>query len=178
MGRALKLRAISSGVAILGALVLGAPACGDDAPPANVAEDAGVDAAPAPAPASPPPSAATDAATGAVVIEVDCPVGTAVELEDNDTPEKANELDQQLSFCGAISPGTDVDYSTFTTPAGKKLVLFQAVIDGAVDFDLVVNGKTLRPGDVKKFEAGTYVVKAYTKDGEPGKYRYRIQFED
>ena len=172
----MKLRPIFSGVVALGALALLAPACGDDEPPAD--QGGGGDAAVevAPPPATPP--ATTDAGDGVVIIEVDCPVGTSVELEDNNAAERANALDQQLAYCGAISPGDDVDYSTFTTPPGKKLALFQAVIDGAVDFDLVVNGKTLRPGEVKKFEAGTYVVKAFTKDKQPGKYRYRIQFED
>ena len=168
-----------SGLAVLasvGSLVLAGPACGDDGP-ANL-PGGGVDAGAEPPPPAPTATATTDAGNGVVIIEVDCPVGTAVEVEDNDTAEKANELDHQLSFCGAISPGDDVDYSKFTTPAGKKLALFQAVIDGAVDFELQVNGKTLRPGDVKKFEAGAYVVKAYTKDEKPGKYRYRIQFED
>lgn len=176
----MKLQPISSGLAVFvsfGALLLAAPACGDDDPPPDLG-GGGVDAAVDPPPAPPPATPAADAGEGVVIIEVDCPVGTAVEIEDNDTPDKANELDQQLGFCGAITPGDDVDYSTFTTPPGKKLVLFQAVIDGAVDFDLVVNGKTLRPGDVKKFESGKYVVKAYTKDKEPGKYRYRIQYED
>jgi len=157
-------------------ILLTAPACGEDAPPPDQAGgslEAGVEPPP-----PPPPTKPTDAGDGVVLIEVDCPVGTSVEVEDNDTPDKANELDQQLAFCGAITPGDDVDYSKFTTPDGKKLALFQAVIDGAVDFELVVNGKTLRPGDVKKFEAGAYVVKAFTKDKKPGKYRYRIQFED
>lgn len=143
-------------------------ACGDDEPPpAAPAVDAGVDAAP-------PPK--REAGGGFVPIEVDCPVGTAVELESNDTPDTANAF-EELSFCGALSPAGDVDYSTFKTPDGKKLALFQGIIDGKVDFELVVNGKTLRPTDVKKFEAGEYVIKAFTTDGQPGKYRYRIQFE-
>ena len=160
----------------LGALIALTPACGDDEPPATL-EDAGIEAGAEPEP--PPPRTPSDGggANEPPVIEVDCPAGTAVEVEDNGTPEKASELDQQLSFCGALSPGSDVDYSKFETPPGKKLALFQGVIEGAVDFDLMVNGKTLRPGDVKKFEAGKYIVKAYTKDGKPGKYRYRIQFE-
>jgi len=155
-----------------GGLIVAAPGCADDTPsPAPV--DAGVDA-----PVEPPaPSTPSDGGGGGgIVIEVDCPVGTAVENEDNNTPQTANEF-EELSFCGSLSPGSDVDYSKFKTPAGKKLVLFQGVIEGVVDFDLVVNGKTLRPADVKSFEAGEYVVKAYTKDGKPGKYRYRIQFE-
>ncbi|MBN9166491.1 MAG: hypothetical protein BGO98_23065 [Myxococcales bacterium 68-20] len=161
----------------LGAVLLAAAACGDETALPEPLEDAGVDVAQPP----PPPASSSDSGGGGTneppIIDVDCPVGTVVELEDNDSPAKANELDQGLSFCGAITPGSDVDYSTFTTPAGKKLALFQAVIDGAVDFDLVVNGKTLRPAEVSSFEAGKYVIKAYTKDAKPGKYRYRIQYE-
>ncbi|MBX3207293.1 MAG: hypothetical protein KF764_19755 [Labilithrix sp.] len=150
-------------------------ACGDDgAPPEVEGEDAALDTGAEPPP--PPPASEGGSANTPPKIEVDCPVGTAVEIEDNGTTATANELDGELSFCGAISPGSDVDYSTFTTPAGKKLELFQGVIEGAVDFDLIVNGKTLRPGEVKKFEAGKYLIKAYTTDQKPGKYRYRIQF--
>ena len=89
-------------------------ACGDDAPPAPP-HDAGVRAE-APRP---------EAGGGGFIIEVACHVGTAVELEDNDTPATANAF-TELSFCGSITPATDVDYSTFKTPEGKKLALFQA----------------------------------------------------
>lgn len=152
-------------------VVLTMSACGDDdAPePPAVAEPSTDDAD------SPPPPSESDGG-GPIVYDVDCPIGTTVEVEDNDAPERANDLDG-LSYCGSVSPGSDVDYSRFVTPEGKKLALFQAVIDGKVAFDLVVNGKTLRPSDVKSFEAGEYIVKAYTTDGNPGKYRYRIQFE-
>lgn len=91
-------------------------------------------------------------------------------------PERANDVDG-LAFCGAITPGSDVDYSTFTTPPGKKLLAFQAVIDGAIDFELRVDGKTLRPADTKAFVPGSYVVKAFSRDGKPGKYHYRLQLE-
>lgn len=150
------------------------PSCGEDDPPPAAPADAGSDVAEPPPPPSP---ASSDAGGWGGVLEVDCPVGTTVELEDNDGAAKANTLDQ-LSFCGSISPGPDVDYSTFTTPENKKLVLFQGVIDGAVDFELFVNRKKFRPSEVSKFEAGVYVVKAFTKDKKPGKYRYRVQFEN
>lgn len=156
-------------------MVLGA--CGDDdtAP----ATDAGTDrAAPAPTTTStggtsggPTPGPPTPAP-----IAVDCPIGTTVEIESNDAPGQANTV-KDLAFCGAISPGTDVDYARFETPAGKKLTVFQAVVEGQLDFELVVNGKTLKPTDVKSFEAGAYVVRTFTKDTKPGKYRFRIQFE-
>ncbi|MBX3217536.1 MAG: hypothetical protein KF850_36225 [Labilithrix sp.] len=179
MASSFKLPPALAGLAAAAALIsLGATtltACGDDgAAPDVEEEDAGVDAGTEPPP--PPPASDGGSANQPPPIEVDCPVGTVVEMEDNDTPATANELDDGLSFCGAISPGSDVDYSTFTTPAGKKLELFQGVIEGAVDFDLIVNGKTLRPSEVKRFEAGKYLIKAYTKDQKPGKYRYRIQY--
>jgi hypothetical protein len=149
-------------------------ACGDDEEAPASAENQQTAAPPEP----PKPEAGTGGG-GSFVIQVDCPVGTLPELEDNNAADKANELgSSDLSFCGSISPADDVDFSKFKTPEGKKLTLFQAVIEGAVDFDLVVNGKTLKPTEVKKFEAGEYVIKAYTKDGKPGRYRYRIQFEN
>jgi len=162
-------------VASVGALAVcvGFSACGEDDPAPEDAADSGASITENPTDASPPKDTGS---TGPIVIEVDCPVGTTPEVEPNDKPEQANDVDL-LAFCGSIATGTDVDYSKFTTPAGKKLVLFQAVIDGQIDFDLVVNGKTLKPADVKKFEAGSYVIKAYAKDTKPGKYKYRIQFE-
>ena len=165
-------RLVVSSLAALSAVLT--PACSED-PAAIVALDAGAgaDAEATPSPPSRTPPAGDP---NVPVIEVDCPVGTAVEFENNDTIAKANEF-WELSFCGSITPAADVDYSKFTTPRGKKLALFQGVIDGVVDFELRVNGKTLRPEDVKDFEAGEYVVKAFTTDGKPGKYRYRIQFD-
>lgn len=159
--------ALTASVALLSV----AGACSDDEPtvtPPPPVEEAGiVDAT----------TSGGDAGHG-FVLQVDCPVGTVPELESNDEPDAANELGpSDLAFCGSISPGTDVDYSRFTTPEGKKLSLFQAVVEGAVDFDLIVNDKTLKPTDVKRFEAGGYLIKAFTLDGGPGKYRYRIQFE-
>ncbi|MBX3226667.1 MAG: hypothetical protein KIT84_39400 [Labilithrix sp.] len=157
------------------ALAVAGAACGDDDAPAPVA-DAGADVTP------PAPTSTTTATGGSggppspAPIPVDCALGTTVETEANDTPAEANKVNG-LAFCGTISPGADVDYATFETPAGKKLTVFQAVIEGQVDFDLLVNDKTLKATDVKSFEAGAYVVKVFTKDAKPGKYRFRIQFE-
>lgn len=156
-------------------LLLGA--CGDDdsAPPI----DAGTDR-PAPSPTTTTTTGGTSGSTpgppAPAPVAVDCPTGTTVEIEENNAPGTANTV-RDLAFCGAISPGSDVDYAKFDTPAGKKLTVFQAVVDGQFDFELVVNGKTLKPTDVKSFEAGSYVVRAFTKDAKPGKYRFRIQFE-
>lgn len=163
----------------LGALALAVPACGgdDDLPPSPGEEQ---DEPPPPDPPSErrPGGGGGGGAPPSYEIDVDCPIGTVVEREPNDTPETATELgDDDLSFCGAISPGTDVDYSTFTTPPGKKLTVFQAVIDGKVDFELVVGETKIKPNETGKFKAGTYVVKAFTSDSQPGKYRYRIQYE-
>lgn len=153
-------------------------ACGDD-DTAPVA-DAGTDRATPPAPTTTSTGGGSSGVTpgppAPAPIAVDCPTGTTVELEANDVPAQANNV-RDTAFCGSISPGPDVDYAKFETPAGKKLTVFQAVVEGQLDFDLVVNGKTLKPTDVKSFEAGAYVVKVFTKDQKPGKYRFRIQFE-
>lgn len=157
------------------ALVLAAllAACGDDdVAPAPVA-DAGHDVATAPTTTA---TATTTSTNGPPPIPVDCPPGSTIELEPNDSPVKANKVRDQ-SFCGTLSPAGDEDFSTFDTPAGKKLALFQAIIEGPVDFELTVNGNQYKPTDVKHFEAGTYTVRAFTKDNTAGKYRYRVQFE-
>lgn len=160
-------------------LVLACGACNDDEPQAASSADAAVprDREDATEVGPSRDGGRRDAGLGAApIIEVDCPIGTEVEYEPNDAPARANVL-EGLSFCGAISPGADVDHSTFTTPAGKKLTLFQAVVDGAVAIALTVDGQTFGPEDVGRFVAGTYRVRISTTDGRPGKYRYRIQTE-
>jgi hypothetical protein len=149
-------------------------ACGDDDASPPAVADAGADHA-APAPTS-TTSEAGASPNGPPPIPVDCPPGSTVEYEPNDSPIKANKVRDQ-SFCGALTPAGDEDFSTFDTPAGKKLTLFQAIIEGPVDFELTVNGHPYKPTDVKNFEAGTYTVRAFTKDNTAGKYRYRVQFE-
>lgn len=148
-------------------------ACGDDDSIPAKAADAGRDSASV---STPTPTPTTTSTSPTVTpVPVDCPLGTTVETEPNDKPSDANAVGD-LAFCGALTPGSDVDYSTFATPAGKKLTLFQAVVEGQVDFELAVGGSTLKPTDTRSFVAGTYVVRAFTKDGTPGKYRYRVQY--
>ncbi|MFO0740688.1 MAG: hypothetical protein U0270_32625 [Labilithrix sp.] len=153
-------------------------ACGDDdGAPRPTTPDAGRDSA-APTPTVTTPTATTTATSsnGPPPVPVDCPPGSTIELEPNDSPVKANKVRDQ-SFCGSLTPAGDEDFSTFDTPPGKKLALFQAIIEGPVDFELTVNGNLYKPTDVKSFEAGTYTVRAFTKDNTAGKYRYRVQFQ-
>jgi hypothetical protein len=108
---------------------------------------------------------------------VECTIGAAIEQEPNDTKETANAF-TELGYCGVLDSGADVDYVTFVTPTGTKLGVFQAVIDGKVDFELSLNGgATFGPGETTKFGSGTYVVKTFTKAGKPASYRMRIQFD-
>ncbi|MBX3192870.1 MAG: PPC domain-containing protein [Labilithrix sp.] len=157
---------------ILPCAMLGA-ACGEDdeaLPPEPTPEEAGQSQAPQ-----------YSRGDGAVderppnLPQVECAVGAEIEREDNDTPEQANEL-TATAFCGVISDPDDVDYITFETPQGTKLTVFQAVIDGPIDFELTLNGETFGPAATSKFGSGRYLVKAFTK-GEPGTYRLRIQFD-
>ncbi|WP_146649918.1 hypothetical protein [Labilithrix luteola] len=121
-----------------------------------------------------PPAPVREA--GPAPIPVTCPIGTAVEVESNDTPEEANAFTETM-FCGTLSSGDDVDYATFDTPPGKKLTVFQGIINGKVDFELSVGGSKFGPGDVDKFTSGTYLVKVFTKGADPASYRFRIQFD-
>jgi hypothetical protein len=107
---------------------------------------------------------------------VECTIGAAIETEPNDTPETASSF-TELGFCGVLEKATDVDYFTFETPPGKKLGVFQGVIDGKVELELTLNGATFGPAETSKFGAGTYVVKAFTAAGKPASYRIRIQFD-
>lgn len=154
---------------------LAVAACGGDddgAPPPE--PDAGTPEAPVEQrDAAAPPDAGSG---GPPKYRVDCPLGTAVEFEPNDTADTANAFTER-AFCGVLEAPSDVDWSAFSTPSGKKLTTFQAVIDGPVDFELRVNGKTFGPADVEKFEAGDYRVKAFTRGDKPATYRYRIAFE-
>lgn len=107
---------------------------------------------------------------------VECAIGSAVESEPNDTAATANAF-SELSICGVLGTAKDVDYLTFETPPGTKLTVFQAVIDGKVDFELALGGATFGPNETSKFGPGTYVVKAFTKGTLPASYRIRVQFE-
>ncbi len=107
---------------------------------------------------------------------VECTISAAIENEPNDTPATANAF-TELGFCGVLDTPTDVDYFTFDTPAGTKLTVFQGVIDGKVEFQLMSNGATFGPSETSKFGSGTYVVKAFTTAGKPASYRIRVQFD-
>lgn len=107
---------------------------------------------------------------------VECAIGSAIETERNDTAATATPF-TELSICGVLETAKDVDYLTFTTPPGTKLTLFQAVIDGRVDFELSLAGATFGPAETGKFGSGTYLVKAFTTSGKPASYRIRVQFE-
>jgi hypothetical protein len=107
---------------------------------------------------------------------VECAVGGAVEVESNDTVQTANAF-TELTFCGVLGTPQDVDHSTFVTPPGTKLSVFQAVIDGKVDFEITLGAAKFGPSETAKFGSGTYVVKAFTKAGKPASYSYRIQFD-
>lgn len=142
--------------------------CGsDDAPGDGQGPDAGSDA---PAQA---PEAAAVLPSGP---RVECTIGAAIEGEPNDTPGAANAFDE-LGFCGVLETAADVDYFTFDTPAGTKLGVFQAIVDGKVEFDLTLKGATFGPSDTPRFGSGTYLVKAFTTAGKPASYRLRVQFD-
>ena len=143
---------------------------GDDPPPGElVADGGGVPEAAQKFPEAAPP--------GVIGPRVECALGAAIEEEPNDTPATANAF-TELSFCGVLETATDVDYVTFDTPAGTKLSVFQAVIDGKVELELTLNGgATFGPAETAKFGEGKYLVKAFTKAGKPASYRIRVQFD-
>lgn len=158
-------------VALFAAPLLMAGGCGaDPETPAAVDPSDGGDAEASPS--------ATKEASVAPPIgpKVECTIGAAIEEEPNDTPATANVF-TELSFCGVLETGTDVDYAAFDTPTGKKLSVFQAVVTGSVDFELTLNGATFGPTETTKFGSGTYLVKAFTKAGRPAAYRIRVQFD-
>ena len=142
----------------------------DDEPPpaAPVTDDAG----------DPDGASSVPDATAVRIIgpTVECAIGSAIEEEPNDTPATANAF-TELSYCGVLATPTDVDYFTFDTPAGTKLAVFQGIIDGKVDFELMQNGATFGPADTDRFGSGKVLVKAFTKAGKPASYRIRVQFD-
>ncbi|MBS2016249.1 MAG: hypothetical protein JST00_25425 [Deltaproteobacteria bacterium] len=152
--------------------LVGTAACGDDEEPSGNTEQetkVGDDAAP-----PPPPPKEDSGPPGQPKVE--CQVGAALELEPNDTKEKATAF-SELALCGVLDTDKDVDYLAFETPPGTKLTVFQAVITGQVDFDITLGDKTFGPADVEEFGSGKYLVKVYTKSGKPGSYRLRVQFD-
>jgi hypothetical protein len=147
-----------------------AVACGSDDPESSSEADL---SGGKPETSTPP---ATDAGEVRVGPAVECAVGGAIENESNDTRATANAF-TELTFCGVLATPDDVDYSTFETPPGTKLGVFQGVIAGKVEFELTLGGATFGPAETAKFGSGTYVVKAFTKSGKTASYSYRIQFD-
>jgi hypothetical protein len=166
---AISCAALASALGVLTVLGAGAAGCGSDPEPpaAQVVDDSG------PAETGKPfPDAGTPPVVGPAV---ECQLGAAIETEPNDTPQAANAF-TELSFCGVLSTPQDVDYATFDTPPGTKLGLFQAVIDGRVDFELTLKGATFGPAETTKFGSGTFLVKAFTTSGKTASYHFRVQF--
>jgi hypothetical protein len=167
---AVSCAALASTLGALAVLGAGAAGCGSDPePPAQQPVD---DSGPAET-GKPFPDAGTPPVVGPAV---ECQLGAAIETEPNDTPQGANAF-TELSFCGVLSTPQDVDYATFDTPPGTKLGLFQAVIDGRVDFELTLKGATFGPAETTKFGSGTYLIKAFTTSGKTASYRFRVQFD-
>lgn len=162
-------RRVVLGAAVFASFVASTAACGDDDPPLESDTPAASESPP------PPPDAGISEQPPGLP-QVECAVGAAIEIENNDTPQTATDF-TALTFCGVLSTPSDVDYATFETPAGTKLTVFQAVIDGKVDFELTLNGQTFGPAETTKFGSGRYLVKAFTKSDKPGKYRIRVQFD-
>lgn len=148
-----------------------AVACGGDDEPSSIEADLSAGTPEASAP--PRPDAGEERAVGPAV---ECAVGGAIENESNDTVATANAF-TELTFCGVLGTAQDVDYSTFDTPPGTKLGVFQGVIAGKVEFELTLDGATFGPAETARFGSGTYVVKAFTKSGKTASYSYRIQFD-
>ena len=157
--------------AVASGLVSIASACSSSEEPAPSTEEESTDAKPDAA--TPRKDAGEIKPPGPAV---ECAVGGAVEVESNDTPATANAF-TELTFCGVLGTAQDVDYSTFVTPPGTTLSVFQAVIDGQVDFELTLGSAKFGPGETAKFGSGTYVVKAFTKAGKTASYSYRVQFD-
>lgn len=157
--------------ALVAAAALTAIGCGDDA----TSRDDGA----LRLPEVPPPATATGSPakeTPPPGPRVECAIGVELESEPNDTPETATPM-TGTGICGVIESSRDVDYITFETPPGTRLRHFQAVIEGAVDFELTHGGETFGPSETAKFGTGVHVVKAFTRDDAPGKYRIRVQFD-
>jgi hypothetical protein len=148
-------------------------ACSSDDEPVTATEEEIEDGDDTPYAATPKPDAGEVSVPGPAV---ECAVGGAVEVESNDTPQTANAF-TELTFCGVLGTAQDVDHATFVTPPGTKLSVFQAVIDGKVDFELTLGAAKFGPSETAKFGSGTYVVKAFTKAGKPASYSYRVQFD-
>ena len=159
---------------ILGALAsMVVVACGSDDPASSAEADISSRKPDAATPVS-PPDASEQRTVGPAV---ECAVGGAIEVESNDTVATANAF-TELTFCGVLATPQDIDYSTFDTPAGTKLGVFQGVITGKVEFELTLNsGAAFGPAETAKFGSGTYLVKAFTKSGKTASYSYRIQFD-
>lgn len=150
-------------------LALALVGCGEDeAPNEPVADEPEITSAP------PPKEKGKDAPPSGAAPQ--CAAGADIEIEDNDTADKATEV-RALKFCGVLADANDVDHFTFTTPAGTKLGVLQAVVTMPVDIQVTVGGATYELGDPALQTSGTFVVKISARDGKPSAYQARLQYD-
>jgi hypothetical protein len=100
------------------------------------------------------------------------------ETEPNDTAATANPLMLNGPECGAISPGTDVDFFTFTLPANTTNM--NVSFDGNISLtfnDGTDPAVTISPGNTPQIpvKAGaTYTVEVHSANGQPQGYAITI----
>jgi hypothetical protein len=136
-----------------------------DAPPAAPVSDAGASEA----------STATGdgAGGGGGPINPQCQATSVHESGSNDTPDTANAIPAATgTFCGTLDSATDVDFVSFTLPAGTKSLGFGlAYTQMGLGIEGTAGGETFDVGSKPAFKPGEkYVLKVHSSGATPVSY--------
>ena len=106
-----------------------------------------------------------------------CPAGSIVEKEGNDTLDLAQAIPGASgTFCGQLGSKTDVDFISFTLPENTNSIGFGDTFTRAgVTIQVTAEGQTFEIGQTPVLEPGKkYVIKAFTNGDAPADYRIML----
>ena len=149
---------------------------------------------PAPSDAPPPAAPASDAGAseagaapgdgggggGGGPLNPQCQATSVHESGSNDTPDTANAIPAATgTFCGTLDSATDVDFVTFTLPAGTKSLGFGlAYSQMGLGVEGTAGGETFDVGSKPAFKPGQkYVLKVHSSGTTPVSYLLSVDIK-
>lgn len=146
------------------------PAPSDAPPPAAAVDGGAPDASPA----------ADGGGGGGGPINPQCEATSVQESGSNDTADTANAIPAASgTYCGSLDSATDVDFVTFTLPAGTKSLGFGlAYSELGVEIEGTAGGETFVVGTKPAFKPGQkYVLKVHSTGPTPVSYLLSVDIK-
>lgn len=150
-------------------------------------------AAKQPAPSDAPPAPASDAGAseasaatgdggggGGGPVNPQCQATSVQESGSNDTPDTANAIPAATgTYCGTLDSATDVDFVTFTLPAGTKSLGFGlSYSQQGLEVEGTAGGETFTVGGKPAFKPGQkYVLKVHSSGTTPVSYLLSVDIK-